>query len=77
MKIWIVEKFDYGECADSEPGALGIFSTREKAEKLVARKFPEWKQSFTSAYQSMYEPPGDYQTLTVSVYSMVLDSEDE
>lgn len=76
MEIWVVGKYDYGECAGSDPETLGLFSTREKAEKFVARKFPEWKQSWTDNHQSSYNF-GYLDTLTVSVYSMVLDSEDE
>ena len=73
MEIWIVEKFETIFGTDRTE-ILGLFSTREKAEKFVARKFPEWKQSWTDDHQSSY----NFGYLdTVSVYSMVLDSEDE
>lgn len=76
MEIWIVEEYDYGEGSYHGTETLGLFSTREKAENFVSRKFPSWKQRYTSEYESSYERSA-FETLTVSVYSKILDSEDE
>lgn len=68
-EIWVVEKFERDRTQ-----ILGLFSTREKAEKFVSCKFPDWKQNFMGDYVSLNE---DEPLTYVSVYSMVLDSEDE
>lgn len=60
MEIWIVEEFEYVfETGRTE--ILGLFSTREKAAKFVAGKFPGQFDLPVNIYSMVLDPEDEYE----------------